>query len=152
MPPSLNVQPADYRSHWQWYKRFRKLSWVILLGWVPLIFLWDRFGFSGRWLVFYLLLNYAAGIAKSVWPCPRCRQSFSKPERFFFRGGGYPGGIAPECVHCGLPKFAPDDSGCAPLCPKCGAAAPGRFCTKCGAQMTLGSGLTPPDLPSPSGT
>lgn len=134
MTPGLNIKPNDYRAAWQRYKWFRRLSLVLLIGWVPIILLCARFGWN--LLGFYLLLTIAAGIVKSIWPCPRCHQSFSKPERFFFRGGGYPGGIAPECVHCGLPKFAPDDSGCAPLCPKCGSPAPGRFCSKCGAAQT----------------
>jgi hypothetical protein len=136
MTPGSNIRPNDYRTHWQRYKWFKRLSWIILLGWAPILVLWVHFDLGWSFPGVYLLLNYAFGIASAVWPCPRCRQCFSKPERFFYRGGGYPGGIAPQCVHCGLPKFAPDDSGCAPLCPKCRTAAPGRFCTKCGAAQS----------------
>ncbi len=132
------MPPNDYRKEWRRYKRFKRFGLFLLLGWIPLIavyvMLCRKFGYcSPALLGVYLLVNYAAGIYKAIWPCPRCRLSFSDPWRFAFRGGGYPHGIAPACVHCGLPRFAADDRAGMPLCAKCGSAASGKFCSTCGA-------------------
>lgn len=117
-----------------------------LLGWIPVIAVYIMFIriFGDFTLVFfapYVLLGYAAGIGESIWPCPRCGQFFSKPSQFFFRGGHR---MARACFHCGLPRFATDDSGLMPFCPKCGCALPVRFCPKCGTALNVGSA---PPLP-----
>jgi hypothetical protein len=134
------LKTNDYRKQWHRYKRFKKMRFFLLLGWIPLIavyiLLCRTFGYCNpAFLGVYLLLNYAVGIYRAIWPCPRCRLSFSDPWRLAFRGGGYDQGIAHACVNCGLPRFAADDSGCVPLCAKCGNMAAGRFCSKCGTAL-----------------
>jgi hypothetical protein len=134
----------DYREQWQRYKSFRKLIFWIRLGWVPIIIgyilLVEAYGhFSLALAGSYMLLYFGACVYESFWACPRCGQSFSDPSRFFFRGFGYKDGIAPECIHCGLPAYAADNSVAPPprVCSKCKAVFADRsskFCTKCGAR------------------
>jgi hypothetical protein len=145
MTDQRNSPPGDYREQWQHYKSFRKLLFLIRLGWVAVIIGYILFVRAyghfpdSEFLGFYVMLYFAACIYQSVWTCPRCGKSFSDPVRFFYRGGGYKEGIAPECVHCGLPKYAPDDTVAPPprVCSKCRtvfADKSSRFCTKCGAR------------------
>lgn len=116
MTDQRHSPPKDYREQWQHYKSFRKLLFLIRLGWVPIILGYILFVRAyghfppSEFLGFYVMLYFAACICESVWTCPRCGKSFSNPMRFFYRGGGYKGGIAPECVHCGLPRYAADDT------------------------------------------
>lgn len=138
--------PHDYREQWERYKSFRKLLFLIQLGWVAVIIGYILFVRAyghfppSEFLGFYFMLYLAACLYQSLWTCPRCGQSFSNPVRFFYRGGGYAGGIAPECVHCGLPKYAPDDTAAPALriCSHCRTILVDKspkFCTKCGARV-----------------
>jgi hypothetical protein len=155
--------PNDYRDKWRRFKRLKKLGIFWWLGWVPVLLVYGilvrRFEyFTPIPLGIYLLLGWVLGMCQAFWPCPRCGQNFSSPWQFSLRGGGYKGGIADECVHCGLPKFAADDatndSGAVSprFCSKCGTAVAGgagRFCSKCGAPIAAGWGRatgTPPPL------
>jgi hypothetical protein len=140
---SSNSHPNEYAEHWQRFRLLKRFILAIWIGWVPVLIASILIARNYRFVPFkflgaYLLLNYAASIAQSFWTCPRCGKTFSRPARFFLRGGGYKGGIAPQCVHCGLPQFAPDRNAAAaiPKCPKCGTAwadKTARFCVKCGA-------------------
>ncbi len=120
----------------------------MMLGWVPVlaayVLLVRKYGsFPPGFLGFYFLLGFVAGTCQAFWPCPRCRQSFSEPWRFFLRGSGYDKGIARNCVHCGLARFANDDTALIPLCPQCGSPAAGRFCSKCGTAVQVGADAPP---------
>lgn len=138
------MPPNDYTRQWRRYKTFKKLRFFALLGWIPLIaayiVIYRTFGFFEPALLgVYLLMTYVGGILLAVWPCPRCGQSFSDPWRFALRGGGYRQGIAPACVHCGLARFAADDSGIT-RCVNCRSVVAGRFCTTCGAAVNADTG------------
>jgi ribosomal protein S27AE len=148
MTEQRNSPPNDYREQWQHYKSFRKLLFLIRLGWVAVIIGYILFvrayGHFPPWefLGLYVMLYLAACLYESLWTCPRCGQSFSNPARFFYRGGGYKGGIAPECVHCRLPAYAADDSVALPprVCSRCKtifADRSSKFCTKCGARADV---------------
>jgi hypothetical protein len=149
MGAASRIPRNDYSEQWRRYKRFKKLCLFYLLGWIPVIgayiMLIRTFGeFTPRFLGIYLLLGPVAGIGQAIWPCPRCGKFFSNPSRFFVRDGVHEHGMARACVHCGLPRFAPDDSGLMPLCPKCRCAVPVRFCPKCGTALNVGSAPPPP--------
>jgi hypothetical protein len=124
------------------------LALLMWLGWIPVvavyILLIQTFGhFTPAFLGIYLLLHYAAGIGQAFWHCPQCGKYFSNPWRFFLRGSGCDQGIARACVHCGLPRFAVDDSGLTRLCPKWGYAMSGRYCSQCGIALNIDSDPTP---------
>jgi hypothetical protein len=140
-----NSPANDFSEQWQRYKEFRKLIFCIRLGWVPIIIGYILFVRAyghfppSEFLGFYVMLYFAACLYQSFWTCPRCGQSFSNPVRFFYRGDGYKGGIAPECVHCGLPKYAAEGTMAPPprVCSKCRttfADSSSKFCTKCGTR------------------
>ena len=117
------IPRKDYSEKWRSYKRLRKLILFMWLGWIPLIaayiLLIKMYGsFSPAFLGSYLVLQYGVALVQAFWPCPRCGRTFSAPSRFFIRGGGYAKGLAPACVHCGLPQFAVDDRDLPPSKPQ----------------------------------
>lgn len=115
MDPEKESASGNYREGWRRYKQFRKLGVIWWLGWILVIgvyaWLFQKYGdFPLEYLGFYLVLGMVHGVCNAFWICPRCKQFFSNPGRFFLRGSGYDKGIARVCVHCGLPRFAEDDS------------------------------------------
>lgn len=148
MAAPSTIPRRDYSEQWRRYKKFKRLGLLMMLGWIPVLAVYILLvrkyeSFPLGFLGFYLLLGCVTGIYQAFWPCPRCGQSFSDPWRFFLRGSGYDKGIARNCVHCGLPRFANNDGEVLPLCRKCGFAAPGKFCSKCGTAVQIDSGATP---------
>jgi hypothetical protein len=108
------VEPEDiYEAQWRRYRliywRSFLLSTFLFLGgiggtlkvfelWIPRAPGWLPFVSSLPWL-------FAAIFASQPpikWLCPRC-------GRRFFSASWYTNGLASGCVHCGLPKWAPND-------------------------------------------
>jgi hypothetical protein len=107
-----NRCPNDYQDHWCRYKRLRNLFFFIWIGYVPVMFVFTMlvskalgtfipsFVLAGSWMVMFLVM----GTRLSAWRCPRCGKWFSGT---WWYNKGF---LARKCVHCGLPKFAADDS------------------------------------------
>jgi hypothetical protein len=92
---------GDYQDEWRTYRKKRTVLAavvVLFLFATPLLLrIW--------WLL--LLAFVAVGVASvsfGNWPCPRCGQPFLQPM------DGWSNPFLRRCPHCGLPKWAVDDS------------------------------------------
>ncbi len=104
---------SDYRASWSRYKKRRVLFVLAFLGYVPICDAFAKltkrvFGtFDPAFILalVWMAMFYIAGTRLLSWPCPKCGKCFS--------GTGWQnkGLLAPKCVHCGLPKYAPNDDG-----------------------------------------
>jgi hypothetical protein len=106
MSAEMQIVPRNYRDAWRRYRRFRRLGLFWGLGWIPVtaayaLLFWKYGSFPLEYLGLYVVLGMIHGVSNAFWTCPRCKQLFSNPGRFFVRGGGYDKGVAAACVHCG---------------------------------------------------
>jgi len=109
---------GDYTSAWDAYRRRRR--WVFgigLGGWAGLgvfAMLLHAGNFQGKrpsipefcfstLILIWFVTSAIAGIRLSFFKCPRC-------GRQFFATWWYHNGFARRCVHCGLRKWAKNDS------------------------------------------
>jgi hypothetical protein len=99
----------SYVTHWAEYRRRRNIFWLVLATYVPGVL---TLGLPARWLfgsdlaiyvvaATWMIAFAVSGTRMTMWKCPRCGRSFF---RTFW--GGNP--LAARCVHCRLPKWAPD--------------------------------------------
>ncbi len=103
-------RPLDpYYAPWRGYRlRF----WIFWMVWVGLAFAFalgqgplQRLpeairNFLGLAVPFFPFVFFPASVGR--WKCPRC----AKP---FLTAAVFPNVFARKCVHCGLPKWAPED-------------------------------------------
>lgn len=110
------LQPdAPYYASWADMRRRRTRAWraffmcgpLVLLICGPLVILGGAFGWDrvGRYLIFLVVLPIVGrvwwlGISAGYWPCPRCGNPF-------YIAAGIRWWFADNCLHCGLPEFAP---------------------------------------------
>src|SRR3954471_8603017 len=102
--------PTPPPPPWDEYRRRWRVAWVVLLTYLPAVVVlgvpmkWVTASdlpvalLASAWMTGILLAGWRAG----VFPCPRC-------GRPFFLRGMIGKLLARECVHCGLPKYAPAD-------------------------------------------
>lgn len=96
---------GKYDKEWKRYRRLRLASWVGRFGFFPFLFvlalLYALKVFVPVIIVAaYLALFSVVEFRKTFFRCPRCQNFFA------VLWGHQPRPLAPECVHCGLPKFA----------------------------------------------
>jgi hypothetical protein len=103
-----------YYGHWLNMRRRFALTWICFFGQVPVIlttwmvldYLSPNRGHSVFWENLPAALVFvAARIYAISWPCPR----FGKPffSSYFFLVTLT---LTDNCLHCGLPKYAPKDN------------------------------------------
>lgn len=97
---------SDYAERWRQYRKFRNLGWLLLACYFPILIVIGMFASSihADWLfyaswVIWVILSAILGHRIAWWRCPRCGKLFA---------GYWRGSFAKKCVHCGLPKFAPN--------------------------------------------
>ena len=115
-----NVKPGDpYYANWCEKRRRSRIRWIGSLALAPitvLIFLGVQFAlmrvfevntpWGGLVLLPAFLGLWALTAYAADWPCPRCGKPFY--WRASLLGGGY-WPFADNCLHCGLPEYAPRD-------------------------------------------
>lgn len=106
---------TDYSAKWRGFKRVRAAYWlvsfvglVVLAGLMTInpkmIYASDNFTSLGIILVLTWIVAQAITGYQVYWfRCPRCHKFFSKIS---FNEGL----IAPNCAHCGLPRYADSDN------------------------------------------
>jgi hypothetical protein len=97
---------TGYHQHWQRYKLFRNLFWLLFIGFYPAAFT-ILVAMGTRLQPLYLVLAavwiallLVVGFRVSSWPCPKCGKAFAGPR---WRNRGF---MVRKCVNCKLPKFA----------------------------------------------
>jgi hypothetical protein len=113
-----DLRPGDaYWSNWRDMSRREIVSGLTLLAWIPITFVLlllltlldlqatDSHG-NSVWFIPCALVALSPFIVSRVWahfwPCPRCTQPF-------FGDWWFSCPFARNCVHCGLPRYAPAD-------------------------------------------
>jgi hypothetical protein len=103
---------SDPVDPWQEYRKRRKLVLLAAFGYLPIVFgtavaTEYLFHTSGPvipvmfgWLIFLGVANARC----QRFTCPRCR------KLFFVKYGSFERRDQPQCVHCGLLKYAPPES------------------------------------------
>jgi hypothetical protein len=95
-----------YDAAWKRYRRLRLTFWIGAVGFLPFLFVlmllyalkvYVPLIVVGVYLGFFAVVRFR----KTFFRCPQCRQFFA------VLWGHQPRPLAPECVHCGLPKFSP---------------------------------------------
>jgi hypothetical protein len=101
----------DYQQHWQRYRKFRNLFWLLFIGFYPAAFT-ILIAMGTRLEPLYLVLAVVwivcmlvVGFRVSSWPCPRCGKAFAGA---WWYNRGF---LVRKCVSCKLPKFARTDPG-----------------------------------------
>jgi hypothetical protein len=107
---------ADYRQRWLECKRLRNQAVIATLSIFPLALVFRLIGalisnpllaqyLDAAFGVGWLIAAYVTGARVGIFLCPRCGKRFASK---WWYGGGMP--FARRCAHCGLPKYANDDS------------------------------------------
>ena len=102
----------SYEAEWSEYRNRRRIFWWISLTYVPAVFtlgsIFRAFvrtdAVIGIVAVGWMIAFVVAGSRMTYWPCPRCGDAF-------FNTWWYHNPFASRCVHCGLRKWANEDSG-----------------------------------------
>jgi len=100
----------EYFSDWQEYRRLRRNTLLVWLGYIPAV---GFLAMVGQWLTHTFILGFISAGAYMVWfamtgaqwtqfSCPRCGEYFGS------RGALRLGPLARKCMHCGLPKWQCD--------------------------------------------
>lgn len=103
-----------YEAKWRDYRKRRNLFWAIFLTYVPGVLLIGMsleylFQFKTETPIYFVAIAWMIAFAISgwrltYWKCPRC-------GNWFFATWLYHNQFARKCVHCGLPKWAVENSG-----------------------------------------
>lgn len=107
------VKEGDrYYPNWVDMRRRFRDCWLVFIAAGPInflamVFLDVAFGIHSSSIWFsmfgvYAVAMFAMRIWAVNWPCPRC----GKP---FYRSLFVTWTLAGNCLHCGLPEYAPDD-------------------------------------------
>jgi hypothetical protein len=96
-----------YVAAWRRYRRWRTLSWIAFLGWMPygvtVNTTADTYQLGKAWHVAvtlpWMIFIVVAGIKHAWFSCPRCGKRF-------FNGKWGRNPFAMDCRSCGLPKWA----------------------------------------------
>jgi hypothetical protein len=101
-----DLNQAPYEAQWRRYRQVQRLTFGLLLGWLPygalVLTLTGRFGSDA--LTFGLIAPWALALMISMvcagnLRCPRCGKRFFRKRRAGSRWTS-------ECLHCRLPKWA----------------------------------------------
>ena len=103
---------GNYQEQWRRYRKLRNVFFLIWIGYVPAVMGFTvlfshhfrTFTPSFVFAILWMLMFAVVGSRLSRWPCPRCGERFSQVG-WYNRGF-----LARKCVHCGLAKYAVDDS------------------------------------------
>lgn len=117
-----DVQPGEgpYSPAWRRYRRWARAFWIVALSYLPGVALIDRMvrsthGNAANTVTFYVALAWlvatlVTGYCKGNFTCPRCGESyFAIWLQGRWRQGVWSNIFARRCLHCGLPKWAPDN-------------------------------------------
>lgn len=112
--PTRGSQPAPdapYAHAWRAYRRRNRLAWLLLIGYVPVLWLVALVAGTGEgrgdfifgvtaiiWAAVWIVTSFRLGRFR----CPRCKQDF-------FHKWPRQNGFARRCLHCGLRKWANGD-------------------------------------------
>jgi hypothetical protein len=109
----------EYIQQWSAFKRARNITLAILIGgclldlFLPPIYetvrhVQDDAKFSALLFVLWAIASVIAGQRLMNWKCPRCGEVYCGGAKAFDRPGAWFNWLflPPQCVHCGLPKFA----------------------------------------------
>jgi hypothetical protein len=99
-----------YQKDWEEYKRRQKAFWLVFLGYIPFMFLFNvvladlfRVFSFGENVSFFCFIVFGVvwiicGIRLQYWKCPQCRNSFH--AKWWWRNI-----FSSKCLHCKLPKY-----------------------------------------------
>src|SRR3989442_765481 len=106
------VKPDDpYYPNWVEKRRRARIFWLCSLAWLPVtflsvLFIWWGFDTEVQWgllgAIPTTIVYVGVRFYTLEWPCPRCGRPFYYVPWFFFP-------FADNCLHCGLPEYAPRD-------------------------------------------
>jgi hypothetical protein len=120
MEPVRLESPGPYAAAWRSYRHWSRVFWIVFLFYLPALALLGRALSSRRegsgdtifLAAFVWMITWAAiGYRKSNFSCPRCGELFfqkfdARPWRMSWQRNPF----ARRCMHCGLPKWAGQDT------------------------------------------
>ena len=106
LPVDSMTDSERYRRKWALYRRLRNWFWALTLGSVPatyaLVWGFRKLNMELTFAPLILIFIWAfVGIRLNYLECPRCGNAM-------FMRWPRQGFLQRKCVHCGLPKFAPN--------------------------------------------